>query len=304
MHPLPLLCRTSKLIFLLSLLLAVVVLSSCSGMKSLSRGGTEIALVPLTEQPTDTYLPGKVIWHDLLSPDLKSSGTFYQELFGWQIEYKSYSALVRNNGELIASIIKVEPQKGKMKSVWMPSISVLDIEKTADQVLEKGGTLIKGPLDMGKRGRVLLIEDVQGSHLVLVHTPGGDPMDREAELGDWLWDEIWSDEPETVGDFYTSIFGYDVTHSVSRDYTVLEMGGKWRAGIRHVDNSVDNLLWVPIVRVTDPVETAKRAEQLGGQVLLSTEQVKNKGNVALLRDSAGAFLLIQRWMPELAKGGN
>ena len=44
---------------------------------------------------------------------------------------------------------------------------------------------------------------------MLLSAKGGDPADAEAVIGDWLWDEIWTNDPDTIKEFYRYVLGYD-----------------------------------------------------------------------------------------------
>jgi predicted enzyme related to lactoylglutathione lyase len=192
------------------LITAAVFLSGCASTGKLSEGGAEMAQVPITESPTGKTLPGKFIWHDLLTPDPLSAGKFYEELFGWQIDYEGDYAVVRNDGKLIAGILRLKPADGRaVQGVWIPTVSVADVDAAVDRVKANGGMLLKGPFDMDKRGRAALISDPQRADLVLLNAKGGDPADTEAAIGDWLWDELWSDDPDGIEAFYEAVFGYD-----------------------------------------------------------------------------------------------
>ena len=102
-------------------------------------------------------------------------------------------------------------------------------------------------------------------------------------------------EPGKTEAFYKAVMGYDDTLSVGEGYGVFLHNGQWMAGIRHLETAMENLLWVPVVRVADPDATAKRVEALGGVVWLTPDQAPGNGNVALIGDPTGTMLLIQRW---------
>ena len=285
------------------LIVATVFLSGCANSGKLSEGGAEMAQIPITENPSGKTYPGKFIWHDLLTPDPLSAGKFYEKLFGWQIEYQGRYAVVRNRGKLIAGILQVEPSDGQTRDgVWMPWVSVADVDAAVSLVKANGGKILKGPLQMDQRGRGVLISDPQRADLVLLSAKGGDPADTEAAIGDWLWDEIWTDDPNRIEDFYGSVLGYDVIDS-GDNYDVFTYKGKWRAGIRHVQDDGEHMLWVPVVRVADPEATAQRVRELGGVVWVSPDEAPSKGDTALIADTTGALLLIQRWPPRASKGG-
>jgi len=295
------------------LVAAAVFLSGCANFGKLSEGGREMAQVPITENPSgQTYpgkfisgqtYPGKFIWHDLLTPDPLSAGKFYEELFGWQIEYQGRYAVVRNDGKLIAGILQANPPDGRTRDgVWIPSVSVADVDAAASLVKANGGMILKGPVDMGQRGRAALISDPQRADLVLLSAKGGDPADAEAAIGDWLWDEIWTNDPDNIEEFYRSVLGYDEV-ALGDDYDVFLHKGKWRAGIRLVRDAKEHMLWVPVVRVADPEATAQRVSELGGVVWVAPDEAPSNGDTALIGDTTGALLLIQRWPPQASEGG-
>lgn len=286
------------------LLAAAGLLAGCANVDRLSKGGVEMAQVPITENPSGDIYPGKFVWHDLVTPQPpESAGKFYEELFGWQIEYGERYAVVRNGGKRIAGILQIEsPEDRNGEGVWMPSVSVADVDAAAGRVEANGGEISKGPLDMGQRGRAVLISDPQQEGLVLLRAKGGDPADTEVEIGDWLWDELWSDDPDSIAAFYQSVVGYDEV--VSRGgYDIFLYQGEWRAGIRNVQDKNQRMRWVPVVRVVDPEATVQRVPELGGVVWITPDEGPGKGDTALIGDTTGAFLLIQRWPPRASEGG-
>ncbi len=289
--------------FVVVLIAASVLLGGCANFGTLSEGGLEMAQVPVTETPSGKTYPGKFIWHDLLTPDPQLAGKFYEKLFGWQIDYHGHYAVVRNGDKLIAGILKVEPLDGGTRNgVWIPSVSVVDVDAAAGLAKASGGKILKGPLDMDQRGRVVLISDPQRADLVLLSAKGGDPADAEAAIGDWLWDEIWTNNPDNIMAFYRSVLGYDEI-ALGDDYHVFMHKGEWRAGLRVVQDHKEHMLWVPVVRVADPAATAQRVSELGGVVWVAPDEAPSKGDTALISDATGALLLVQRWPPRSSKGG-
>ena len=286
------------------LMTAAAFLGGCANFGKLSEGGAEMARVPITETPSGKTYPGKFIWHDLLTPDPMLAGKFYEELFGWQIEYQGQYAVVRNGDKLIAGILQANPLDGRSRDgVWIPSVSVADVDAAANLVKAKGGKILKGPVDMDQRGRAALISDPQGADLVLLSAKGGDPADAEAAIGDWLWDEIWTIDPDNTEKFYRSVLGYDEM-ALGDKYRVFVHKGEWRAGIRVVPDEKEHMLWVPVVRVADPEATAQRVSELGGVVWVAPDEAPSKGDTALIGDTTGALLLIQRWPPQASGGGH
>jgi len=261
--------------------------------------------VPVTEMPSGEVLEGKIIWHDLITPDLKAAGAFYEKLFGWQIDYQGEYAVIRNGDKIIAGMLQVNPPEDETRDgLWIPSVSVADVDAAKERVLANGGKILIGPVDMGIRGRAMMISDSEQVDLILLTATGGDPADNKVAVGDWLWDEIWTDDPDKTQKFYQAVLGYD-DEFLDDKYRILAREDQWRAGIRTTQSDSDSggyKLWMPVIRVEDPVVSSAKVEELGGVVWVTPDE-SPEGGTALIADPTGALLLIQLWSNEV-KGGN
>ena len=133
--------------------LTIVLLNGCTSVSGPSSGEVKLALTPVTETPSGENFPGKFIWHDLVTSDARLAGKFYEQLLGWQIEYHEQYAVVRNGDKLIAGILQVEPvEGGAREALWMPSVSVPDVDAAIERVEANGGLILNGPVDMDQRG--------------------------------------------------------------------------------------------------------------------------------------------------------
>ena len=97
---------TTKNIRLLLLQGSVLLLAACAV--------TSVNLPAVSDSPTVGRLPGKIIWHDLLTNDPGASQRFYGELFGWEFEAIGIASglkgnitytLIRHHGQLIGGMI-------------------------------------------------------------------------------------------------------------------------------------------------------------------------------------------------------
>ena len=263
----------------------------------------KLELPPVTESPTGVHYDGKFVWNDLLTDDVAAAKTFYGQLFGWTFEQLGGYTIVKNDSHIIGGMAQMGEETAKAGATrWLCSLSVADVDKAASLVTAEGGTVHVEPLDLPNRGRATLVDDPQGAQLVLLHATGGDPEESEPIIGSWLWHELWSNDTETSLAFYQKLVGYDFDGEKT-DYLILLKDEQWRAGIRYVENDELTLRWVPVVRVSDTEETAKRAEELGGKLLVGP-QATDSGSVALLTDPSNALIIIQRWSPTTSEQEN
>ena len=264
----------------------------------------------VTDKPTQVRLPGKIIWHDLLTDTPEASKRFYSELFGWEFQelgidlgfFRTVNyTLIRHNGDLIGGMVDQSRLDSDADiSQWVVLVSVVDIEQAIASLEAAGGNVFTPPTDLAERGRIAIVADAQGALFAMLETRDGDPVDKEPANGAFLWDEIWSANVDETAEFYQSIVDYEVGEkSVNADkaYHFLSMDGKPRAGI--LANPVDGLkpLWVTYIRVEDPAAITERVEELGGQILLEVQDRELGGQVALIAGPSGAGIALQTWSP-------
>ena len=278
------------------ILLGLLFLGGCNAVREeTSRGKPELSLPPITDEATREHHPGKFIWHDLLTTDEIAAQTFYGELFGWSFRAIGNYIEIYNGERKIGGILTIQPKTGRETPAhWLASMSATDIDRAAEQVRSSGGKVINGPMHLGERGRGVLIADPSGAQLLLLHTTGGDPRDQEPGVGDWLWNEVWTLDPEPLVNFYKDLGQYEETLK-GDDYVVLINEGRWRAGVRTIKQEAYAGRWVPVVRVKDPAALLDRVRQLGGTVLLAPGEKDASADTALISDNRGAMLILQRW---------
>lgn len=272
------------------LLLAVtlaVSLAACGGVR----------FAPVSEPPSNRHLPGKFVWHDLITPDVDDSKAFYGKLFGWQFETRDGYTLIRNDGRAIGGMVAAGRASDPRSARWLLSLSVRDVDEAVDGVRQAGGKLLRGPMDLPPRGRFALVSDNRGAQLGLLRSASGDPPDTPPAIGDWLWAELWSNDLQASLDFYRALLGYRAERLAADvrgvPYRVLSIDGKWRAGIGQIPWENVHDQWIPYVRVADVAATMARAEALGGEVYLKPQP--GAPAMALIADPGGAILMIERW---------
>jgi len=270
---------------------------------------TSVNLPAITESPTDARLPGKVVWHDLLTNDPAASKRFYGELFDWTFESVAGLAsddtytLIRHDGRLIGGMIDTKALNNRTDiSQWIVVLSVTDVAQAARDFAANGGAVLTAPRDLQRRGRIAVVQDPEGALLALLQTKDGDPVDHDPAMGGFLWDELWSSDVESAGQFYATALGYQ---SIQRDtesdrvtesqYHLLKMSDKPRAGI--LANPLDDLspVWVSYLRVESPAAITARVEALGGRILIEARPRPVGGEVAFIAGPSNAGIALQTW---------
>lgn len=275
----------------LVMVLALLLLSGCAAGKK----STSLVLTPVTDTPTGIHHQGKFVWNDLLTDDVETAREFYGQLFGWTFTPQGRYTVVQSEGRNIGGMVELKGAPEQPSAArWLCTLSVDDVDAAVTLVIDEGGTVNEGPLELLNRGRGALVRDPQGAQLVLLHSEVGDPEDEEPAMMSWLWHELWSNNTEASLAFYQKLAGYDYEGEAT-DYLVLVNEDQWRAGIRFIDDAELEMRWVPVVRVADTEEIAKKAEQLGGEIRVAPRPTANGGSVALLVDPSGARVIIQSW---------
>ena len=277
----------------LAVLAMVAVLAACS-----TAGGPDLSKMSFSEEP----LVGKSVWHDLITDDADAARRFYGGLFGWTFETTTGPRgaeyiVARDGGVYIAGIVtRADAPDGGEFSRWLPYVSVADVDSSAGRARTAGGEVAVEPLDV-RLGRVAVIVDPEGAVLGLARSAIGDPDDATtlAAPGRVVWTELLTgDEPAAVR-FYEAVVGIEA-HAVERRggvYTMLRAGGIDRAGV--LPNPTDwKPQWLTYFGVEDPAAAARRAAELGGEVLLEPTPEVREGTLALVTDPTGAVLALQK----------
>ncbi len=273
---------------------------------------SNINLPSITESPTGERLPGKIVWHDLLTNDPAASKRFYGELFGWEFESVGSFAgmgsdtaytLIRHNGRLIGGMIDTVALNNRTDiSQWVVVMSVDDVDAAAQSFTDNGGSVLTPPRDLQRRGRIAVVQDPAGALLALLQTKDGDPIDRQPELGDFLWNELWTIDVDGASKFYSDVAGFEAADwdtdgddGSPANYRVLKRGDTPRAGILANPFADLDPVWVSYIRVASPAAITAKVEALGGRILIEAQPRALGGEVAFIAGPSEAGIALQTW---------
>ena len=112
---------------------------------------------------------GAFSWSELATPDPDKALAFYGPLFGWKHETSDMGTgpyhLLKVGDTSVGGVMQPSPDAPGRPAMWQCYITVDDIDATARQCAELGGTVCAGPMDIPGVGRMAVLQDPQGSVL-------------------------------------------------------------------------------------------------------------------------------------------
>jgi len=259
------------------------------------------ALPPLVDEQGAPQIPGKFVWHNLVTGDGEAARQFYGGLFGWEFDVKKdgrYSVITYQERNIGGILDTSKDGNAPKRGHWLSAMSVPSLDASLAAVDKAGGKQLEAPIDVSGVGRVVTVEDADGAVLHLLSSERGDPPDVEPQVHTWLWHELLANHADRALEFYEAAFGYRVEplkKNPTSDYRVLWSSGEARAGIIPNPFETTRSAWIPYVRVDDPAALAERAVELGGRVVLAPRPDVREGTLALVLDPSGAPVALQKW---------
>ena len=195
---------------------------------SLGCSSPSATLPPITQDANARPIPGKFVWHNLITADAEAARKFYGALFDWEFELKDdgrYS-VISYQGRNVGGILDATKTGGLPKRArWLSAVSVTDLDASLRAVEAAGGKQLEAPIDVGGIGRVVTVQDADGALLHLLAPDQGDPPDADPGVHTWLWHELLANDPKRALSFYQEAFGYEVK-TVTKD-----SGGDYNVGL-------------------------------------------------------------------------
>jgi len=270
-------------------------------------------LPPLVQPASREHHEGKVIWADLVTPDVAGAKRFYGELLGWTFNdihtgTSDYSVALLD-GRPAGGLFQRAMRPGEQRQpAWLTFISVRDVAAAERHILAQGGKVLSPPRSYPDRGRQAVFADPQGAVFAVLQSSSGDPEDVLAAPGEWIWSSVITRDPDTDAAFYQNVFGYEVFEIPSTDgstHVLLSTEDYARASLNALpgDGAKRHPHWLNFVRVNSAIDTAARVEALGGRVLVKPFRDRHGGLVAVVADPAGAPFGLLEWTDADSKEG-
>ena len=266
-------------------------------------------LPPLMQPPVGEH-PGKLIWAELVTPDLAVAEHFYGGLFGWTFHDirtdNTVYAIARLGDAPVAGLVQraVQPDR-PAQPAWLAFLSVPSVHDAGQVIVAHGGKELSAPRAYRLRGQQAMYVDPQGAVFAVLNSHSGDPPDVLAAPGEWIWSALLARDPDSAAAFYQEVFGFEVFELPSGprgEHLELASEQFARASVNPLPREDMQPHWVNFVRVNDVARAAEDARSLGGRVLVDPHRDRDGGRVAVLADPSGAPIGIMDWGAEGVAG--
>ena len=105
-----------------------------------------VVLPALTQPASGEHHVGKVVWADLVTPDLDGAKRFYGGLFGWtfrDVPGDPNYALALLDGEPVAGMVhKARPTGLSLQPAWLTFLAVRDVVAAQQAAVQHGGKVL------------------------------------------------------------------------------------------------------------------------------------------------------------------
>jgi uncharacterized protein len=262
-------------------------------------------LPPLNSPPSAEHHVGKVVWADLVTPNLATAEKFYGGLFGW-----TFQNIRAGDSDYVVALLDGRPVAGlvekplsvaeRRQSAWLTFIAVRDVDAAKRTALAHKAKLMADSVTYSMRGRQAILADPEGAVFAVLASSSGDPPDYLAAPGEWIWSSLHAKDPDSEASFYQTLFGYDVFDAESTDgmeHLILSSDDYARASANALPDNQDrrHAHWLNFIRVDNATDMSAKAVALGGRVLVEPHLDRHGGTVSVVADPAGAPVGLMEW---------
>ncbi len=247
---------------------------------------------------------GKFVWYELMTTDTKAAETFYRGVMGWNardastpdMAYTMFAA-----GEAGVAGMMALPDaacQAGARPGWIGYVAVDDVDASAAQAVQMGGTLHRPPSDIPGVGRFAIIADPQGPLLSLFKDTAGTampPIPPNAP-GHGGWRELYALDREAAVAFYTKLFGWTKGDSMDMGpmgiYQIINRDGDMIGGMMTKPPAAPAPGWLYYFN-TDGITAAEaRVKAGGGRVLNGPHEVPGGAWILQCADPQGGLFAL------------
>lgn len=256
-----------------------------------------------------TFTPGQFCWWDLSTTNPEKAKEFYSALFGWTprdipVGEGAVYTMLEKDGKQAAALSSMQPEMVAMgvPPHWSSYIGVEDVDSAVAKAKELKATVLAEPFDVMTEGRMAVLQDPTGAQICLWQPKNHKGAQHVNAVGGVIWNELATPDAPAAGEFYGSLFGYDVKPSPMGDftYTTLSKGDSQLAGIMPMEGEMWAGIpphWMPYFAVDNAQASADSAKALGADIKVPPTVIPNIGTFSVIQDPTGAVFSIIEMAP-------
>lgn len=259
-------------------------------MQDLTPAGNPSAVI------TPAQAHGRILWHDLQTPDPDKATDFYGKVLGWTYETSGQGDHayhhIHDGQSQTGGIMKLDSSHD-VPAHWLAYVGVTDLEASVEQVTQLGGKLVVGPMPIPGTGRFAIVQDPFGATFALLVLEQYTPERQGFPLpGQFCWYTILTPDINASLEFYSAIFGWtaqtmEMAPGVSQ--AIMVRGQEQIADVSPTDAHTPPC-WLLSVVARDLDKDFAHAMSLGAQALMPPSPLGNFGRLAIVNDPTGATL--------------
>ena len=244
---------------------------------------------------------GRIVWHELLTPDPAAATAFYPSITGWKVQayeqdpsYQMWSA----GDAMIGGVMKM-PEGMNVPPHWVMYVAVPDVDASQRQAASLGATVMKPATDIPNIGRFAVLNDPQGGMFALFKSTGQEPgHEGKPNIGEFSWHELATTDAAAAMSFYHQMFGWNEMSSFDMGpdnggmYRMFGRNGVTLGGMYRRSANVPASRWLPYVRVKNVDAATASATARGATLISGPMDVPGGDRVSQLRDPAGAYVAL------------
>jgi predicted enzyme related to lactoylglutathione lyase len=253
------------------------------------------------------HAPGTFSWAELATTDAASAKKFYGGLFGWTYDDMPAGpdmiySMTKLGKEHASALYKMGESTKGIPPHWESYITVEDVDATTKTAVANGAKLLKEPFDVMDVGRMAVVADPTGAVFCLWTAKKHIGASVLHDPGAMTWNELFTNDVERAGKFYTSTFGW-TTQAFDMGpmgvYTLFSRAGDAKAntgGMMALGPQMKDVPphWLVYFAVADCDASTKQAKDLGGTVLSPPMDIPNIGRFAVVLDPQGAVFALYK----------
>ncbi len=251
-----------------------------------------------------TDFHGRFLWHELMTSDPGAAIKFYAGVLGWTTRESAvpgmkYTQFIAGQTP-VAGVMEIPDQarQAGASPCWTGYIGTDDVDRSAEQVKQRGGAVHMGPADIPGVGRFAVVSDPQSARFALFKwsEPAMHGTSGQFDAGHVGWNELLATDWAQAFDFFQALFGWRKGEAIDMGemgaYQLFATGDRTLGGMFNKPPSVPMPFWQFYFNAGAIDAAEKRVTSGGGQIVHGPMEVPGGKWILNCIDPQGAMFAL------------